>query len=87
MRTKTHYVTQLALQGELSEHSEHLRIADNFARQTVGKCWARRWVTCWLCLVGAICLSFEWSHEPFKNLTDTYRKRISQNVNERVEPH
>ena len=86
MRTKTHYATQLALQGELSEHSEHLRIADNFARQTVGKCWARRWVACWLCLVGAICLSYEWSHEPF-NLAGSSRKQSSKNVDERVEPY
>jgi len=87
MRTKTHYATQLAKQGELSEHSEHLRIADNFARQTVGKCWARRWVACWwLCLVGAIYLSYEWSHEPF-NLAGSFRKQISKNVDERVEPY
>ena len=87
MSIKTHYATQLAPQGELSEHSEHLRLAGNSARQTVGKCWARRWVACWLCLVGISCLFCEWSHEPFTNFADTSRKRINQSVSEGVRPY
>ena len=82
MSVKSHSATQLALQGELSEYSGNLRLAGNFARQTVGKCCTRRWVACWLCLVGIVCLCCEWSHEPFANYAGTSRKRVSKSVSQ-----